>query len=233
MKTLYICGAGNSETIRLAIAINRQEARWDRIVLLDDDSARHGQSLLGVEIVGPFNLLGQVSSDSAEVTSAVARTTAKRWSAHRKLEEYGVPFANLVHPNVDLLGVELGKGVIVYQNATLGPQVYVGDGSVVFMGAAIGHESELGKCCVVAPNGVVNARVRLGDGVYVGTNATILPEVNVGARATIAAGSVAMKDVPPGATVIGVPGKIVFMLNQKPPRVPAPEPQMVGLGAKP
>ena len=59
MKTLYLCGAGNVEGIRLAIVINQAEKRWNRIVILDDDASKQGRKLLGVEIVGSFSLLSQ------------------------------------------------------------------------------------------------------------------------------------------------------------------------------
>lgn len=216
MTTLYLCGAGNAEAVRLALTINLNEARWERIILLDDDPAKHGQWILGVEIAGPFDLLGKAHANSAEVSNLVARSTARRGSAQRKIEPYGVPFATLIHPSVEIVGAEFGRGVIVYQNATVGPQASVGDASVIFMGAAVGHGSQLGRCCVVAPGAVVNARAELGDGVYVGTNATILPEIKVGPWATIAAGSVAMQDVPGGATVLGVPGRILEFRSRGP-----------------
>ena len=215
MSTLFICGAGNSETVRLAQRINREQARWDRIIILDDDARKHGQSILGVTIEGPFRLLEQANGDSAEVVNSVTRTTARRWSARRKMEAYGLPFATLIDPGVDLAGTELGKDIIVFQNATIGPQVSIGEASAIFMGAIVGHESQLGRCCVVAANAVLNARVQMGDGVYVGSNASILPEVRIGAWATIAAGSMVMQNVPAGATVMGVPGKIVYRLNQE------------------
>ena len=59
MRTLYLCGAGNQEGIRLALVVNRAQANWARIVLLDDDPNKQGQSILGVEIIGPFHLLAQ------------------------------------------------------------------------------------------------------------------------------------------------------------------------------
>jgi sugar O-acyltransferase (sialic acid O-acetyltransferase NeuD family) len=209
MTILYLCGAANPEGVRLALAINQKHARWDQIILLDDDPSKQGQCILGVEVAGPFETLRKVDAGSAEVSNMVARTTVKRWSAHCKIEHYGLPFSRIVHPSVDTLGVELGTGVTVYQNATVGASASVGDESVIFMGAAVGHGARLGRCCIVAPGAVINARARLEEGVYVGTNATILPEVRVGPWATIAAGSVAMRDVPAGATVLGVPGKIL------------------------
>lgn len=215
MRTLYLCGAGNCEGVRLALTINQKQGRWDRIFLLDDDIAKHGCSILGVEVVGSFAVLAEAAANSVEVGNLVTRTTAKRWSSRSKIDNYGLPLATLIHPSVDIDGVEFGEDITAYQNATVGPRASVGEGSVIWMGAAVGQECKLGQCCVVGPNAVVNGRVQLGDGVYVGTNATILPEVKVGPWATIGAGSVAFQDVPAGATVMGVPGKIVWMLNEK------------------
>lgn len=224
MRTLYLCAAGNPEAVRLAKIVNQKERRWEQIVLLDDDPAKHGQSILGVQVAGPFCLLEQADVASAEVSNLVARNTQKRWSARSKIAQYRLPCATLIHPGIDTEGVELGNDIIIYQNAVLGPEVSVGDTSVIFMGAAVGHESKVGRCCVIAPHAVLNARVELGEGVYVGANATILPEIKIGPWATIGAGSVAMVDVPAGATVVGVPGKIVCSNGHKPSTCPDIQP---------
>lgn len=216
MNTLYLCGAGNCEGVRLALAINQKQARWDRIILLDDDPTKHGQLILGVEVAGPFGMLGQADADSSEVANLVTRTPAKRLSARRKIEAYDLPFATLIHPSVEIDEVTFGRDVTVYQNAIVSPRATLEEGSVIWMGAAVGQESQLGRFCIVGPHAVVNGRVKLGDGVYVGTNATVLPELKVGSWATIGAGSVAMQHVPAGATVLGVPGKVVWVVRQKP-----------------
>jgi serine O-acetyltransferase len=49
----------------------------------------------------------------------------------------------------------------------------------------------------------------LGDGVIVGAGAKILGPFTVGAGAKIGSNAVVTKEVPPGATVVGIPGKIV------------------------
>ena len=215
MKTLYLCGAGNPEGVRLARKINRGYHRWDRVVVLDDDPSKLGQSSLGVEVAGPFGLLDGAKPDSDEVVNLVARTAVKRWAAWDRIERHCVPRATLIDPSVDQEGVQAGRGVIVYQNAFLGAEAIVGDGAAVFMGGNVGHGARVGRCCIIAPNAVINARVQLGDGVYVGTNASILPDLKIGAWATIAAGALVTQNVPAGATVMGNPGKIVLTLRLK------------------
>jgi sugar O-acyltransferase (sialic acid O-acetyltransferase NeuD family) len=215
MSTLYLCGAGNSEGVRLAQTIHQQQGRWERIVLLDDDPKRHGQTMLGVEIAGPFASLSQANAATDEIVNLVARTIVKRWAARCKLAAYGVPFAPLISSGIDTTGAEFSRDIVVYHNAIIGPLVSMGEGTVAFMGSIVGHGSQLGRGCVVAPNAVINARVQLGDGVYVGSNATILPEVKVGPWVTIGAGTVVTHHVPAGATVMGVPGKTVLTCGVK------------------
>jgi sugar O-acyltransferase (sialic acid O-acetyltransferase NeuD family) len=208
MRTLYLCGAGTSEGVRLALAINRREARWDRLVLLDDDPAKLGLQRLGVEVIGPIALLHDVDPAGAEAANLVARATRGRRAVRERILASGVPFATLVSPDVELEGVTLGRDVIVYRNATLGPESTLDEGSCVFMGAVVGHEARVGPCCVVAPNAVLNARVVLGEGAYVGSNASILPELTIGAWATVGAGSAVVQDVPEHASAVGVPAEV-------------------------
>jgi sugar O-acyltransferase (sialic acid O-acetyltransferase NeuD family) len=220
MRTLYLCGAGNSEGVRLALAVSRARARWDRILLLDDDPHKTGESRLDVEIAGPFELLGNADPATDQTANLVARTTARRAASRARIAARGIPFAGLLSPEIDTLGVDLADDVMAFQHAILGPEVRIDEGTVVFMGGIVGHECRVGRCCVIAANAVLNARVVLEDEVYIGTNATVLPEVTIGRGATVAAGSVVMQDVPAGATAIGVPAEIVTPAHAPAPGVP-------------
>jgi sugar O-acyltransferase (sialic acid O-acetyltransferase NeuD family) len=224
-RTLFLCGAGNSEGVRLALRVNQARPRWDRICLLDDDPRLHGERRLDVPVVGGFDRLLDADAGVSEVVNLVARTTHGRRVAAGKIEAAGIPWTRLVSPDVDLLGTEVAGDLVAYQNATIGPEARIGPGTVVFMGAAVGHECRVGSGCVIAANSVLNARVRLGDGVYVGTNATVLPEVEVGPGATIGAGATVLDDVPAGATVIGPRSELMGDLMQPGPSAGRPTPQ--------
>ena len=209
MKTLYLCGVGNGEGIRLALTVNRASSRWQRIVLLDDDPAKHGTVRLGLEVVGPISELAQVDPGGAEVVNLVTRTTDGRASVQHKIAQYGVPFTALIHPDVDLFGAEVAADVTIYQNASIGAEASVGASSVVLIGAVVGHGARIGQGCVIAPNAVINARVSVADRAYVGSNASILPDLGIGSGATIGANSLVYADVPAGATAMGVPAQIL------------------------
>jgi serine O-acetyltransferase len=50
---------------------------------------------------------------------------------------------------------------------------------------------------------------KVRNGVLLGAGAKVLGNVEIGRDAKVAAGSVVLHDVPPGATVAGVPARIV------------------------
>ena len=216
MKTLYLCGAANPEGVRLALVVNQAQKRWDRIIILDDDPAKHGQSILGVEIKGPFSLLADTDSGSDEVCNMVAGSTKARKSVLEKIQSYNLPMAKLIDPQVDIYGVELANDITIYKNVTFCAHASIDDASVVLTTAVIGHGFHIGPNCIIAPGAVINARVAIDEGVYVGTNASILPDLKIGAWATIGANSAVIQDVPAGATAIGVPAQIIIATKKKP-----------------
>lgn len=111
-------------------------------------------------------------------------------------------------------------GVEIHPGATLGHGVFIDHG----MGVVIGETSTVGDGCLlykgVVLGGTSRERVvrhpQLGKNVVVGSNACILGHIDVGDGARIGSGSVVVKSVPPGTTVVGVPGRTV--LAQETPR---------------
>ena len=118
------------------------------------------------------------------------------------------------HVNRFLTGVEIHPG------ARVGRRVFIDHG----MGVVIGETAEVGDGCVifkgVVLGGVSQARARrhprLGPNVVVGSNACVLGAIDVGEGARVGSGSVVIRDVPPGATVVGVPGRIVTGKHRHP-----------------
>jgi len=219
MTDLYICGASNPEIIRLVQAINQKNDYWDRIVLLDDDPKKHGKSVLGIDIAGPFSYLTKVENKSTNLLTYVAQTMPLRWVVRERLKTYGFPFTKLIHPKVEVNNVSIGVDTIVYEGALISPLVILSDGCMVCPGSIIAHECYLGRCCFVSPGAVLNSRVDIGDGTFIGANATILPGIKIGAWSTIGAGAVVIEDVPEGATVFNNPAQVIFQRKIPPDNV--------------
>jgi serine O-acetyltransferase len=123
-------------------------------------------------------------------------------------------FGRLVsHINRFLTGIEIHPG------ASIGPGFFIDHG----MGVVIGETTEIGENCTLY-HGVTlggtslkkkKRHPTLGNNVVVGAGAKILGPFTVGDNAIVGAGSVVIRSVPPGATVVGIPAKVVFQRGRK------------------
>ena len=104
-------------------------------------------------------------------------------------------------------------GIEIHPGATIGRRVFIDHG----MGVVIGETAEIGDDCTLY-HGVTLGGVSwdkgkrhptLGQGVVVGAGAKILGPFEVGAGAKVGSNSVVVKAVPAGATVVGIPARLV------------------------
>ncbi len=103
-------------------------------------------------------------------------------------------------------------GIEIHPGATIGRKFFIDHG----MGVVIGETAEIGNNCLLYQGVVLGGtslgkkkrHPTLGDNVVVGAGATLLGAIKIGENARIGAGSVVLSDVPPGATVVGIPGRI-------------------------
>jgi len=104
-------------------------------------------------------------------------------------------------------------GIEIHPGARIGEGLFIDHG----MGVVIGETAEIGDDCHllqgVTLGGTSTHRTKrhptLGNRVTVGAGAKLIGAVEVGDNARIGAGSVVVTNVPPNATVVGVPGHVV------------------------
>jgi serine O-acetyltransferase len=119
----------------------------------------------------------------------------------------------LSHANRFITGIEIHPG------ATIGRRVFIDHG----MGIVIGETAIIGDGCLlykgVNLGGTSLSRTKrhptLGKNVIVGANACILGAIEIGDGARIGSGSVVVRAVPEGATVVGVPARIIVPPKQR------------------
>jgi serine O-acetyltransferase len=85
-------------------------------------------------------------------------------------------------------------------------------------GVIISQQAVIGKNCDISHRVTIGTSAMgregspvLGDNIYVGTGATLVGRIKIGSGAKIAANTLVIDDVPEGATVMGVPGRILLV----------------------
>lgn len=112
----------------------------------------------------------------------------------------------------------IGSGVYVGRYASLGHRVRVQDKAHLTDRMVIGDDVFIGPCATFINDRhprVNNPHYKaeppiVRDRVSVGANATILPGVTLGEGCVVGAGAVVTKNVPPYATVVGNPARVVL-----------------------
>ena len=107
-----------------------------------------------------------------------------------------------------LTGIEIHPAVVV------GRRVFIDHG----MGVVVGETAEIGDDCTIYQGVTLGGtslyrgakrHPTLGKGVVVSAGAKVLGGFSVGDGAKIGSNAVVLKEVPAGATVVGIPGRIV------------------------
>ena len=121
-----------------------------------------------------------------------------RWISQRSRKKTGIE----IHP-----GAQIGRGLFIDHG----------------MGVVIGETTQIGDNCTLYQNVTLGGTGKdhgkrhptLGDNVLVGAGAKVLGPFTVGDNARVAAGAVVLDAVPPNATAVGVPARVVRIGGQK------------------
>jgi len=110
-----------------------------------------------------------------------------------------------IHP-----GPQIGNGFFIDHGhgVIIGETTIIGDNVTLYQGVTLGGTGkEQGK-----------RHPTIGNNVMISAGAKVLGSFTIGDNSKIGAGSVVLSEVPPGSTVVGVPGRIVKRACEKTPQ---------------
>ena len=110
-------------------------------------------------------------------------------------------------------------GIEIHPGAKIGSGVFIDHGS----GVVIGETAEVGNNVIIYQGVTLGGTGKdkgkrhptIEDDVMISSGAKVLGPFTVGRGAKIGAGSIVLGEVPPGATVVGVPGRVVRIAGRR------------------
>lgn len=115
---------------------------------------------------------------------------------------------NIIHSSAVISEhAELGMGIYVGAQVSIGPDAHIDDGAIINTGAVVEHDCAVGAYAHIAPGAVLCGGVVVGAKALVGAGAVVKPGLSIGHDAVVGCGAAVVCDIPPGETWVGVPAR--------------------------
>jgi sugar O-acyltransferase (sialic acid O-acetyltransferase NeuD family) len=153
-------------------------------------------------------------ASSRHISIAIANSAVRQKLVERCMAD-GVQFFEVRAANVvQLDDVQLGEGAIICPFVTLTSNIRIGRHFHANLYSYVEHDSVIGDYVTFAPGVKCNGNVLVEDHAYIGTGAIIKQgqpgqPLLIGRGAVVGMGAVVTKSVPPGATVVGNPARVM------------------------
>jgi UDP-perosamine 4-acetyltransferase len=206
-RIIIIGGGGHAKVVIDAIS----SSGLYRIEGICDPRLRAGSKVAGIPVLGGDEYLDAAKGGSLYLALGLGTIRASR---KRKglYERYcgRFKFPAIIHKNALVAkSAAYGNGVQIMAGTIVQPDAAIGENVIINTGSIIEHDCRIAPHSHISIGAILGGGVEVGERSHVGMGARILQGVKVGKHATVGAGAVVTKDVPDGATVCGVPARVV------------------------
>ncbi len=209
MWPVIIIGAGGHGQVvaDILFQMNVTKGGFMPVGYIDDHPDLVGQMVAGLPVMGKMADLQSLFIHNSFIIAVGNNQTRKH------IYEQLPPRASCAtakHPRAIVApGVTIGRGSMVCAGAIVNPGSVVGDQVILNTGCTVDHHNFIGDFAHIAPGVHLGGDVEIGEGALIGIGATVMPQCRVGSWAVVGAGAVVHRDLPDGATAVGLPAKII------------------------
>lgn len=161
-----------------------------------------------------YNQWMALPATSRHINIAIASSAVRQKLVERCMVD-GVQFFEVRAANVvQLDDVQLGEGAILCPFVTLTSNIRIGKHFHANLYSYVEHDCVIGDYVTLAPGVKCNGNVVIEDHAYIGAGAIIKQgqpgkPLVIGRGAVVGMGAVVTRNVPPGATVVGNPARLL------------------------
>jgi UDP-perosamine 4-acetyltransferase len=205
---VVLIGAGGHGQVVLEIL--RVAGVHNPVGFIDADPQLAGKTVDGIPVLGQANMLAKLKGQKVKGAIISIGDNHARQSYVKKITQQGFELINAVHPqSVVSPSAKIGRNVVIAAGAVIGTAASIGDSVIVNTSAVVDHECEIGEAVHICPTAALAGRVWVGSQAFLGLGCKVLPCMKIGENAIVGAGAVVIDDVPDGATVVGVPARVI------------------------
>lgn len=210
-RHVVIIGAGGSarDIADVFDAASETNSAFEVIgYVADPQYATQGDIINNRPVLGGFDWL-EANAAKVEAVCAVGAPEIRRQLVLRA-RAVGARFCSVVHPSViRSQWVEIGEGTVISGGCILTNRIRIGSHVQINVACTLTHDGVIGDFATLSPGVRLSGNVSTGEGCFLGTGACVIERRSLGAWSVVGAGCTVINDVPPNATVVGVPGRTI------------------------
>jgi sugar O-acyltransferase (sialic acid O-acetyltransferase NeuD family) len=213
VQKLIIWGAGGHGKVVLDIA--RATGLFCEIAFVDDSYAVLGERLGDCDILPSFEGFEALKARGHSCFVVAIGENRVRERCFQKGIDRGFDPAALIHPTaVVSASARIGEGTVVMPRAVVNADAIIERNCILNTGVIVEHDCHIGDHVHLAPGVVLGGGVTVESCSLLGIGTIALPGTKIGAGAVVGAGAVILDSVPPGATSVGVPAKVLSSISR-------------------
>ena len=211
---ILIAGAGGHG--RVVLDILRSAKTHNIVGFLDANESLHGSQVASVPVLGHLNLLPKLKKLGVTGAIVAIGDNRARASYAQKLAAAGLTLVNAIHPSAVISPTAtLGHNVVIAPGVIVCTDARIADHVILNTAATIDHDCDIGQSAHICPGVRLAGRVTIGQAALIGIAAAVLPCLKIGQSAIVGGGALVHKDIPPHATAVGVPARIIRTQQQQ------------------